>query len=372
MKRKRVSSESDSRLARFPPLPRSFRGRAHELRTLEAVVRAQHPTILALVGGGGSGKSTLASVLGHRLRRDFDNRLLWVRIGAWDQTTVMQMMAIQLGEKPASDPTKAVRKALSVGRSLVVLDNHEDDRVTAGTLEALRDLPVTWIITARRCLLGGVTIFPVVPALVALQKSPFPAVAKLTRLLRWHPVALDLADALVANGFVTDVELELHLRARGVDRVTPLAHEDDVPEVRGVVQEGLRHLWAVPRRMLGALAHMRGDHMDRDSLAKLSTARGRADASIEALLRLRLVQEPWPGRYALHATVHYALRTTLPFDEDAIARHYLEWLEKRPDRILAEQSHLFALMDWAQEKRDLDTILRVHALAALLEQAGAS
>ena len=358
---------SHSKPARFPPLPRSFRGRSHELRTLQAVVRAQHPTTLALVGGGGSGKSTLACVLGHRLKRHFEGRLLWVRIGAWDRTTVMQMMAIQLGQRPDSDPTEAVRKALGVGRSLVVLDNHEDDRVTAGMLDALRDLPVTWLITARRCLLGGVTIFPVVPALVALQKSPFPAVAKITRLLRWHPVALDLADALVTGGFTTEVELGQRLRARGVDRVTPLAHEDDVPEVRGVVLEGLRHLSLPARRMLGALTHMRGDHMDRDSLGVLAQARGRTDASIEALRGLRLIQEPWPGRYALHATVHYALQCTLPFDAETISRHYLAWLERSPERILAEQTHLFALMDWAQEKRDLETILRVHALAALLE-----
>lgn len=280
---------------------------------------------------------------------------------------MLQIMALQLGLPASKDPARAIRRALLERPSFIVLDNHEDDAATAGTLETLRGLPVTWVITARRCLLGGVTIFPVVPPLVTMQKSPFPRVAKLTRILRWHAVALDLADALVGSGMTTENALELRLLAQHVDRVVPLAHEDDVPEVRAVVLESLRHVSPIAKRMLGALAHMRGDNMDRSSLRDLSKAGRHADRAIDSLVRLRLVQEPAPGRYALHATVHYALSSVLAFDEDRIAEHFLLLLENSPERIGAEQTHLFALMDWAQEKRDLTTILRVHKLAENLE-----
>ena len=354
----------------FPPLPPSFRGRTTELRTLRAILRAQHPTALALVGGGGSGKSSLACVLGHRERRAFRGRLVWVRIGAWDSTTALQMMAVQLGLSASGDPTAAGRRARAGGPPCAGLHTPEDAATTATTLEALRGLPVTWVITARRCLLGGVTIFPVVPPLVALQKSPFPAVASLTRLLRWHPVALDLADALVTGGSCSARELERSLLARRIGRIAPLDHEDDVPEVRGVVAEALRFLPPTARRMLAVLAHMRGDHMDRASLAELARAGRRARSALEALLRSRLLQEPSAGRYALHATTRHALLQTLAFDEDAIALHYLHLLERRPERLLAEQTHLFALMDWAQERRDLGAILRVQTLAGLFEAGG--
>ena len=55
------------------------------------------------------------------------------------------------------------RRFASRGDALVVLDNHEDDRAVARVLDALRGLPVTWIVTARRCLLAGMTVHPVVP-----------------------------------------------------------------------------------------------------------------------------------------------------------------------------------------------------------------
>jgi hypothetical protein len=359
------------RFADFPERPRSFRGRERELDVLVRLVTSQHPTAVALVGGGGSGKSTLACALGHALSKAFSGRIAWARIGAWDRTTVLQMIALKLGLGPGSDPLPRIRGVLSGPPSLVVLDNHEDDATTAATLEALRGTQATFVLTARRCLLGGVTIFPVVPALVSSQKSPFRSVARLTRLLRWHPVALDLADALVTTGVLDVDELERRLVARGVSRIEPLAHEDDVPEVRGVVLEALAALAPASRRMLAVLAHMRGDRMDRASLVALSDAGRAGDRALERLRALRLVQEPSPEHYALHATVSYALHHELGFDEDRVALHYLSLFERDPGAIEREETHLFSLMDWAQAKRDLGVILRVHALAEAFEgQAG--
>lgn len=369
------------RVARFPPMPPSLRGRTAELATLAALIRARHPTRLALVGGGGSGKTTLAAALGQRLHRFFRGRLRWLRIGAWDVTTVAKMMALQLGAGGAGRPLDRVRRALAVaGDALVVLDNHEDDAVTARILDALRETPVTWVVTARRCLLGGVTIFPVVPPLVGRQRDPFPAIARLTPLLRWHPVALDVADALVATRTVGVVALEARLRARGVGRIETVEHEDDVPEVRAIVAEASRALPVAARRMLDVLAAMGGDHMDARSLGRLAGAGSgsRAASALAALVRLRVVQVPAPGRFALHATVRHAIRrehrrdrSPLQVDPDGVARHYLELLETAgAARLEEEQTHLFALMDWAQERGDLSTILRVNALVDRLDEAG--
>src|SRR5262249_24425099 len=152
------------------------------------------------------------------------------------------------------------------------------------------------------------SVFPVVPPLATVGESPFPEVASLTRLLRWNPVALDLADAIVASGAASAADLRKRLLAAGVDPVRVIAHEDDLPEVGLVVGFG----WALPpaasRRMLAVLAHAGGDHMDAASLAKLARAgsRSRSEA-LAALVRLRLVQEPLAGRFALHATVRHAL-----------------------------------------------------------------
>jgi hypothetical protein len=353
----------------FPPPPRALRGRKGELATLARALRAG-TTRLALVGGGGSGKSTLACALGHRVRRRFPGGIEWFRVGAWDALTLAGMLALRFGLPltPHSHTLARVRAHLATrGPTLVVLDNHEDDRAVAEILDALRDTEVTWIITARRCLLAGVSVFPVVPPLVTAGESPFPAVARLTRLLRWNPVALDLADALVAAGLASAASLEARLRADGVDRVVPIAHEDDLPEVSLLVGYAWHELRSASRRMLAVLAHAGGDHMDVASLATLARARGAGRDALAPLLRLRLLQEPLAGRFALHATVRHALEKRTRADDDAYFEHYVSMLEADPGRIEREQTHLFAAMDLAQTAHSVGAAVRLERLLATLE-----
>jgi hypothetical protein len=348
----------------FPPSPRSFRGRSGDLATLRALIQSNHPAKIALVGAGGSGKSTLAAALGHRLRAFFDGRIHWFRIGAWDVRTLAAMMASRFGVRAhGRDPLAQVRRFLvHAGPSLVVLDNHEDDAATAALLDGLRGASVSWVITARRSLLSGVTVFPVVPPLVTAGKSPFPRVAEITRLLRWNPVALDLADALVEAG-ATAAELGDHLRAKGIERVRPVEHEDDLPEVGLLVERAYQQLAPAARRMLGVLAHMGGDHMDAASLGALANAGASAPKALASLVALRLVQEPLAGRFALHATVRHAVAKRTEPMPDRLLSHYVALLEREPERGDLEQTHLFAAMDHAQAQGDLATILRVTAVA---------
>ena len=357
----------------FPPTPRSFRGRRAELVTLTHLLQTEPGTKLALVGSGGSGKSTLACALGHRVKRSFSGQIQWFRIGAWDVRTLAAMMASRFGV-PAHgrDPLRSVRRALvDAGPTLVVLDNHEDDAATAALLDGLRRTPTSWVITARRCLLSGVTVFPVVPPLVTLGKSPFPRIAPITRLLRWNPVALDLADALVETGVTTAADLGNWLRSKDIERVRPVEHEDDLPEVALLVERAWAELSPLARRMLGVLAHMGGDHMDVACLAVLSEKEGsaspaeppRSEEPLARLRALRLVQEPLTERFTLHATVRHAvMKRTKPLPGRLFA-HYVALLARDPSRSEIEQTHLFAAMDHAQETGNLDMILRVTALA---------
>ncbi len=354
----------------FPPFPSSFVGRKRELDDLVRLVRAEHPTALALVGAGGSGKTTIAAALGHRLRRFFGGRLDWVRVGAWDRATVVQMLSLQLGCRfEGSGLARVERSLIQRGPSFVVLDNHEDDRVTAGILDALRGAPVTWVVTARRCLLGGVTIVPVAPARVEARLAPFPRVASLTRLLRSHPVALDIADALVSSGVAPLDGLERRLRARGVGRIRPIEHEDDLPEVRAVVGEAFRALSPDGKRLLAILAGMGGDSMSTQTL--LAIGKAKRDA-LEELSSLRVSQRPGPDRHTVHATVRYALKKIVRSDpSDRIARHYLAMFARAPETMLDEPTQVYALLDWAQDRKELSTSLRVQSLAAELERMSA-
>lgn len=344
------------------------------MRALASAARSGLHQRLALVGAGGSGKSTLAAALGHHLRRDFPGGIEWFRVGAWDHQTLLDMLAIRMGVSVGGPGARERRLAslrqhlTSRGQTLIVLDNHESDRAMVRLLDALEGIPVSWLLTARRCLLSGVSIYPVVPPLVSTGRSPFPAVAALTTTLRWNPLALDISNAVVTSGAVTASALATWLLENGVGRVSVIAHEDDIVEVRLLVD----WLWArssgVERRILAVLAHLQGDHATAASLAILAGTRrdGSARRALDRLLGWHLVEEPLPGRYTLHATVKYPVLRRTRFDQRRAVGHFVALLEREPDRLDLEQTHLFAAMDYAHTQSDLPLALRLEKLLTTL------
>jgi hypothetical protein len=343
-----------------------LKGRAAELRTLAQTITAAAPTRLSLVGSGGSGKSMLAAALGHRLKSFFGGRIEWFRVGAWDFATLTEMLTLRFGVargESSADRVSSLRAFFaSVGPRLIVLDNHEDDRATARLLDAFRDSPVTFVVTARRCLLAGVLVFPVTAPLATLGQSAFPRVKALTRKLRFSPLALDIADSIVATRGASVKALGEFLESSGVSRVVAVEHEDDLPEVALLVEWAWQRLRPESRRMLVVLSHVEGDHMDVASLAKLARVKGAPSRALALLERWHLVQEPVQGRFTLHAVVRHAVRRRRAFDPALFYAHYVSLLEQNPERLLLEQTHLFAAMDHAHRTGSLADMLRVEAL----------
>lgn len=342
-----------------------MRGRAAELATLARTLEAAGPSRLALVGPGGSGKSMLAAALAHRVAPRFEGGIHWFRVGAWDFRTLAEMLALRFGTtRDRKRIIPALRAFLNRGgERLVVFDNHEDDAAMALLLDALAGTPLTIVVTARRCLLAGVLVYPVTAPLVTSGKSAFPRVAALTRRLRWNPLALDIANAIVESRAASVASLARSLDDGGIDRVHVIEHEDDLPEVALLVAWAWPRVSAESRRMLGVLAHVEGDHVDRASLAELARVPARAVSSaISALERWHLVQEAMPGRFTLHAVVRHAVRKRTTAAPRAYFDHYVTLLERHPERLDLEQTHLFAAMDFAHRTSDLDAMLRVERL----------
>lgn len=350
----------------FPALPRHIKGRAAELETLARTIAATRPARLALVGAGGSGKSLLAAALAHRVARGFPGGIHWFRVGAWDFRTLAEMLALRFGssrERHALMP--GLRHHLSEGgETLLVLDNHEDDQAMARLLEALAGTSTTVLITARRCLLAGVLIYPVTAPLITSGKSAFPRVAALTRVLRWNPLALDVADAIVGSGGASVHALAAFLEEHGIARVRVIEHEDDLPEVALLVAWAWKRLPAASRRMLGVLSHVEGDSVDRVSLARLARVRGDGEAAtaVAALERWHLVQEPMKDRFAVHAVIRHAVRRKTALAPELAFDHYMALLEANPGRLMMEQTHLFAAMDHAHRIGNLSSMLRIERL----------
>ena len=177
-------------------------------------------------------------------------------------------------------------------------------------LEALAGTPVTWLLTARRCLLSGVAVFPVIAPLVHSRRNAFPRVRALTSLLRWNPLALDIADALVGSR-------RGHRRgaarlAASTSGVEPRARHGP----RGRRRRGAACCvdWAWAR--LPPAARRTADRCWRIARAITWTRprwrrwRARAPARAPALNHLRRwawCKSRLPDRFALHAVVRYAL-----------------------------------------------------------------
>jgi hypothetical protein len=346
-----------------------MKGRSAEVRTLAGTIAATRPTRIALVGSGGSGKSMLAAALGHRLRATFGGRIDWFRSGAWGFYTLSEMLALRFGTGRGEGRAQRLQEFLSGGpQRLIVLDNHENDAAVARLLEAFSDSNATFIITARRCLLSGVLIFPVVAPLVTSGENAFPRVAALTRLLRWNPLALDIAEGIVASRATSVKALAEFLQDAGVTQVRALEHEDDLPEIALLIDWAWERLSVKARRALAVLAHVEGDHVDAASLAKLARVAQLGPALTE-LERWHLVQQPVQERYTLHAVVRHAVARRTKLDADRVFSHYVTLLERHPERLELEQSHLFAAMEHASRKNDMHGLLRIEALARKLSGA---
>ena len=353
----------------FPPRPRGMKGRKAEVDTLARTITATRPTRIALVGSGGSGKSMLAAALGHRLRSAFGGRIDWFRSGAWGFYTLSEMLALRFGTGRGEGRAQRLQQFLARDpQRLIVLDNHENDTAVARLFETFSDSKATFVITARRCLLAGVLIFPVTAPLVTSGESAFPRVAALTRLLRWNPLALDIADGIVASRAMSVKALGQFLEDAGVTHVRALEHEDDLPEIALLVDWAWPRLSTAARRALAVLAHVQGDHVDGVSLAKLARIAQLGPALVE-LERWRLVQQPVHERYTLHAVVRHAVARRTKPDADRVFSHYVTLLERHPDRLELEQSNLFAAMEHAYQKSDMNGLLRIEALTRKLSRS---
>ncbi len=185
-------------------------------------------------------------------------------------------------------------------------------------------------------------------------------------MLRWNPLALDISDGIVASGEASVAELQGFLTERGVQRVRAIKHEDDLPEIALLVDWAWRRLSAPSKRILGVLAHIEGDHVDLGSLASLARIGKGLHEALEPLRRWHLVQEPIADRYTLHAVVRHAVLPRTAPAAERVFEHYVGLLEQHPERLLLEQTHLFAAMDHAHRTSNLNAMLRVEALARRL------
>ena len=224
-----------------------MKGRSGELSTLARTILATRPTRVALDRPGRQRQVDVGGGARAPLRTAFGGRVDWFRSASWGFYTLSEMLALRFGTGRGDGRVQRLQEFLARGpQRLIVLDNHENDAAVERLFRTFSDTQATFVITARRCLLAGVFIFPVVAPLVTSGASAFPRVAALTRLLRWNPLALDIADGIVESRAASAKALGEFLRDAGVTQVRTLEHEDDLPEIALLID------WAWPRLSVAA------------------------------------------------------------------------------------------------------------------------
>jgi DNA-binding SARP family transcriptional activator/tetratricopeptide (TPR) repeat protein len=316
--------------AQLPPAPADFTGRQDAVDRLTALLGTLAPAgptqAVAVTGPGGVGKSALAVHTAHLLRRLFPDGQLFVRLDGADRPgrtgEVQQRFLRGLGLPTAALPTDPVEltalyRSVTSSRRLLVL---VDDARTGAELEQLRPTgPGSALLATSRTLLPdlpGLHLLPLDaldpahchellgriagPARMAAEPA---AVASLVRSCAGLPLAVRIAGARLATRPGRPVRLLADQLADARTRLDLLAIGD--LNVRASFQVSFDALEGTELpRALALLSQWSGAELSAAAAAALlARPPAAAEALLEQLVDLNLLETPRPSRYRLHDLV---------------------------------------------------------------------
>ncbi|PWU55521.1 hypothetical protein DLJ47_09500 [Micromonospora sp. S4605] len=335
----------------LPPAPAVLVGRVRERTALRLAAGASRtgarPAVLALNGPAGSGKSTLAVWLAHRFADRFPDGQLYLDLqGSTPALTPLTPLAALtrlltgLG-LPASaisgDHAEAIAqfRSLSASRKvLILLDNAIDAHQVATLLPASADCLV--LVTSRMMLnsLDGAVHVPVGPL------SPAESVRMLAELVGAERVAAEPEQAARLGRLCEHLPLPLRVVGarlaahpalslrRLADRLTDERNRLDLLElpqfsVRACLRSGYQQLHEsgtlVDRQAAQAfrlLAELAVQPFDATAVAALlDVPAARADAVVERLVELQLLELLESDRYRLHDLLRLTGQELIDGDE---------------------------------------------------------
>ncbi|WP_282703008.1 BTAD domain-containing putative transcriptional regulator [Streptomyces sp. CC219B] len=306
-----------------------FVGRREEADTLLRIARAGSqgpgPLLICVDGMGGIGKTALALHAAHRLAPDYPDGQFYVDLHGFsprerprEPAEVLQVLLRSLGVEtqriPADlDSQMAMWRARLAGsKVLLLLDN------TASEAQIVPLLPPgngsLTLITSRRRLYG---LDGIEPCLVSRMSSG-DSRELVKRLLGGEPES-EATERLIAycGGLPLALRLAVaKLRSRPTWTLSHLVERLGDPHrraaelqagdrsVRSVLQLSFDALTEAQRHALCALALVPEASMDAyGAAALLGTGPVEAEALLEGLLDVNLLEQPHMGRYALHGLV---------------------------------------------------------------------
>jgi tetratricopeptide (TPR) repeat protein/transcriptional regulator with XRE-family HTH domain len=347
----------------LPAGPAHFVGRQRELSLLtgwlEAGTAAGQTVILAIGGTAGVGKTALALHWAHQAKHRFADGQLYVNLRGFDASSAPVAPADAISvlleslDMPASriprrlDAQAGLYRSLLAGRQmLIVLDNARDEAQVRPLLPGVSSCVV--LVTGRGQLAGLVAAEGARPLTLGVLSE-----AEARQLLDSHlggeRVAAEAAEVTELVALCARLPLALAITAAraALHPVFPLASlvaglrdirqrldwldsGDQAADVRAVFSWSYRLLGEPAARMFRLLGAHPGPDISATTAASLAAVSGpEARAALSDLTRANLLQEPAPGRFALHDLLH-AYAADLSDEEErrgAIRRvldHYLD------------------------------------------------
>ncbi len=317
--------------SQLPATPRGFVGREEALRVLDAACDEADSSLVVhvLTGTAGVGKTALALYWAHRDRARFPGGQLFVNLrahGAGPPLTARQALE-ELLQALEVDPTRrpagvdgaaaAYRSAVAGKQVLVLLDDAVDASQVRPLLPGTPDCTV--VITSRNRLdglvahegalqqrldvLGADDAGAVLGRIIGETRvaAEPQAVKDLVALCDGLPLALRIAAAHLAaqpNGSIGDYVTPV----RGGDRLAALElHGDPTAAVSAAIELSYAARPDSTRRVFRLLGLVPGPNTSAPAVAALAGIDlPDAERELRDLVAANLVEQPAPGRYALH------------------------------------------------------------------------
>lgn len=342
----------------LPLAPRAFSGRADAVDRLDTLLADDAaPRVALLDGAGGVGKTATALHWAHRVADRFPDGQLYANLRGFDPASApvpaatvvrgfLDALGVTKGRVPASEEAQlALYRSVVTGRRLlVVLDNARDaDQV--GPLLPGPGASVT-VVTSRATLRGlapaqdvrRVALGTLTPGagldLLALRVGVERTVAepeaarRIVARCAGLPLAIVIAAARVLARPAFPLSAVADELADGGARLDALGDDDAMADVRSVFATSYRALSPDGARLFRLLGIHPGPDVSWEATGAL--AGEHADAALAELVRVHLVTEHAPGRYAMHDLVAEYARERARLDEppgqrDAALRRLTRW-----------------------------------------------
>ncbi|HUQ61173.1 AfsR/SARP family transcriptional regulator [Lentzea sp.] len=336
-------------IRQLPPDVVPFFGRSREMGLVKAQLRQDGVAVCVITGQAGAGKSALAVRAAHEIAPGFPDGQLYADLSDGASDRVLSQFLRALGERPGDEEVLRYRSLTASRRLLVVLDN------VASTSQVKRLLPTgsgsVALITSRLPLASlhdashvKLGALPLNEALQLLE-GVAGEVEDAAELVRWCgglPLALRIAGAQLA---ARPQWTAAFLASRLADETRRLGLGDVA--VRSAFEVSYAELRSpAAARVFRLLGLVDGPDFSVAAARALTDVPDVGELLAE-LAGAHLVEEPVPGRFALHDLLRVFARERCRGSEasgerepalERLHKHYLEALSDTPsDLWLAEE-----------------------------------